>query len=152
LFIWNWIFWNSFLVQINEKTEDGSVEVQLYIYEEDKERHEGYFLKFKTPKDWKIFLSKIYPAPSSLVNSGANEMFGSTSSIGASSMKTTGSSIFYDQSQSTELDKLIIYCQGVKLKDQNINKPQELGKLIFREEIFHNELAVSRRFMCSDAE
>lgn len=119
----------NFLVKIDKNIKDGTVEVQLSVYEEDKQnRPEGYFLKFTTSKEWNIFLSKICAESSPLL--GRDETSSSMDNISASSIKTTGSSTFYNHSQVTELTKLIVYCQGVKLKEHNINKPQDLGKLI----------------------
>ena len=77
-------------------------------------------------KDLTIFLSKIYPISSStaLINRPHDGI--------SDSPRGSTSSVFYDQTTITEFDKLIIYCQGIKLKLNGINKAQDLlGKLSF---------------------
>jgi hypothetical protein len=110
--------------------------MQLFISEEDKKGREGYLLKFDSLKDCHIFVTKSYPlpSPSTLINRTHEENSNVTNSIEKPSTKTTINSAIAVQSQAciAEFNKLIIYCQGIKLKEYNINKAQDLlGKLFF---------------------
>jgi len=124
-----------FLVQIDENQNDRTVKMQLCINDEDKKGREGYFLKFDSVKDCNIFVTKNSPVSSSstLINRTHEESSSVTNSIEKPLAKTTINSTISLQSQLwiAEFNKLIIYCQGIKLKEYNINKAQDLlGKLL----------------------
>lgn len=127
----------SSLVHVAENKADQSVEVQLCIYEEDRStRVNGYRLRFDTMKDWEIFSTKI--CPSSGTKSPLRRRHASSNSLDSInthlSGRTNSTSSILDaagQQTATEYSKLIIYCQGVKLKVYNISRPADLhGKSI----------------------
>ncbi len=125
-----------FLVHIDENQNDRTVKMQLCINDEDKKGREGYFLKFDSVKDCNIFVTKNSPVSSSsstLINRTHEESSSLTNTIEKPLTKTTINTAISLQSQLciAEFNKLIIYCQGIKLKEYNINKAQDLlGKLL----------------------
>lgn len=118
------------LVHIDENTPDRSVKMQIWIYEENRKGRDGYFLKFDTPKDYSIFINKVNPTSS--LSSLTGRSFDDTSSISSSLERTptktpmNATAPYQTQMCIAEYNKLIIYCQGVKLKELNINKAQDL--------------------------
>jgi hypothetical protein len=123
------IFLKICLVHIKENQSDRTVDIQLCVYEEDKKGRNGYLLKFDSMKECTVFLTKICPVPPALTNRTLDEM---TSNMEKTPTKTAINTALVQQSQISvaEFNKLIIYCQGVKLKENNINKAQDLlGKI-----------------------
>jgi hypothetical protein len=111
--------------------------MQLWIYEEDKKGRDGYVFKFDTLTNCTTFVTKMCPLspPSTLTNRTHDESSNTTNNMDKNAIKTTINPTAAHQSQLfiAEFNKLIIYCQGVKLKEYNINKAQDLlGKFIIK--------------------
>lgn len=129
--------------------------MQVWIYEENKKSRDGYFLKFEGLKDYNIFITKVCPSlSSSSINRSFDEISNISSTVEKTPTKTLSNTSIPVQTQMciSEYNKLIIYCQGVKLKDLNINKTQDLLEKIrsFKEMISLNYVkAIS---FCSDVE
>lgn len=103
----------------------------MCFIEEDRKGLQGYFLKFDSPKDGKTFLNQIGHVSSvvSLLHSASDDTISLASGIEKTPTKTLPTnSPLPQQSQwcAAEYSKLIIYCQGVKLKELDINKAQDL--------------------------
>ena len=140
------------LAHIEEDADDRSVQLRLSIYEEEyKKRRDGYCLKFDSMKDCNIFLNKIYIMSSPSLSSSTNRLFDdTTSSLEKTPTKVTMNTTAAHQSQSyiTEFNKLIIYCQGVKLKEHYINKAQDLLGNIAKKPIVISENGNSMGRIC----
>jgi hypothetical protein len=109
--------------------------MQLCICDVDKKEYDGYFLKFDSLKECNIFLTKInsisFPS-SSTINRSFDDISSISSGIEKTPTKNSMNTTSAHQSQwyMLEYSKLIIYFQGVKLKEYNINKAQDLlGKI-----------------------
>lgn len=106
------------------------MKIQLCVYEEDRKGLNGYFLKFDSSKDSKIFLTKIsqVSSPGSLLHSVSDDTLSIASNLDKTPTKLSTNTAIVQQSQWCvgEYNKLIIYCQGVKLKELDINKAQDL--------------------------
>lgn len=129
--------------------------MQVWIYEENKKSRDGYFLKFEGLKDYNIFITKVCPSlSSSSINRSFDEISNISSTVEKTPTKALSNTSIPVQTQMciSEYNKLIIYCQGVKLKDLNINKTQDLLEKIrsFKEMISLNYVkAIS---FCLDVE
>ena len=114
------------VVDVDENPNDRFVKIQLCICEEDRKGLDGYFLKFDCSKDCRIFLSKIGHVAS--LHLPSDDTISIASSVEKTPTKTLANTSLPQQSQwcAAEYSKLIIYCQGVKLKELDINKAQDL--------------------------
>ena len=84
--------------------------------------------QFDSINDCGNFTSMCFPAPSPLLSRARhNDDSSSTLSLSSTCKTSAASLISLQQSQTctTELDKLIIYFQGVKLKN-NFKEPKQL--------------------------
>ena len=118
------------LVKYEEDLTDRTYQIQLSNSEDEKKRCEGYLLKFDSTKDSELFIKK-----SSLISSlssGTHRTHDDNISLISNSerlptkMTITSSIIQQSQMGIAEFSKLIIYCQGIKLKEYNINKASDL--------------------------
>ncbi|CAF1065887.1 unnamed protein product [Adineta steineri] len=109
--------------------EDESVQVELYTCEDNTKEFEGYLIKFKTWDDWLSFIIRRTSALSVVTNNRPNdEILNKTQTLGINNSKLPASSKSVENSKFylAEFNKLIIYCQGVKLKELNISKSEDL--------------------------
>ncbi|CAF0755909.1 unnamed protein product [Rotaria sordida] len=141
------------ILQVDQKPNDQSVQIQYYIYDENRKRNEGYLFKFDTVKDCKMFSDILCPGSSQLlpINVPQDETINSMPSLSTAFKKHTIAPISHRQSQIYigELNKLIVYCQCVKMKEYNINKAQDLEKIrSFREMVSINNTKAAA--FCSD--
>ncbi|CAF0880334.1 unnamed protein product [Rotaria sp. Silwood1] len=120
-------------LQVDQNPNDRSVQVQYYIYDENRKRNEGYLFKFDTVKDCKMFSETLCPGSSQLlsIHLSQDEMINSTHHLSTSLKKNIPAPASPHQSQIfiAELNKLIVYCQSIKMKEHNINKVQDLEKI-----------------------
>ncbi|CAF0762699.1 unnamed protein product [Adineta steineri] len=109
--------------------EDESVQVELYTCEDNTKEFEGYLIKFKTWDDWLSFIIRRTSALSVVTNyRQPDEIANKTPPLGINNPKLPASSksVEYSKFYLAEFNKLIIYCQGVKLKELNISKSEDL--------------------------
>ena len=124
------------LVQLNSYPTDQSIQAQLYIYEEDNVRHDGYLVKFDTEHDWNLFFQNLCRSTSSQMLTNQSNLVNPSriDNLSANLTKLSTSPALFRRSliYASELNELIIYFQGIKLKECNINKAQDLlGKVLF---------------------
>jgi len=129
--------------EINENPDDRSVTVELRFHEGNETRLHSYLLKFDSLREWQLFSTRRRSLSSStgMPNRPHEDPSNKTNTTGTMNSKVTTHPSSSEQSRIylAEFSKLIIYCQGVKLRELNVNKPQDLlGKLIFN--------IISRRF------
>ena len=93
-------------------------------------------MKFDSFKEWQAFSARrTSTLPSSTPsNRGQDDTISRASGIGMNPTKSSTYTSYSEQARIylVEYDRLIVYCQGVKLKDRNVTKPQDLlGKRTF---------------------
>ncbi|CAF5136602.1 unnamed protein product [Rotaria sp. Silwood1] len=81
-----------------------------------------------------MFSETLCPGSSQLlsIHLSQDEMINSTHHLSTSLKKNIPAPASPHQSQIfiAELNKLIVYCQSIKMKEHNINKVQDLGELL----------------------
>lgn len=94
-----------------------TIQVELLTNDEDKTKPHGYLMKFDSPKECQVFATRrgltMPPESTQLV---PNPSRSKNNAISSESART----------YLAEYDKLIIYCQGVKLKDRDIARAHDL--------------------------
>ena len=122
-------------MNVKENSGDRSVDVDLSIYTEDVNTPiSGYRLKFSSWDEWESFSERLcFMVPfSSLTTQSSHQRkpsLGSTTSGGTIHAKRSDSEpSLHDLPQPVvlEYNRLIIYCQTVKLKELNINRTVDL--------------------------
>lgn len=136
-----------------KENSDRSAEVDLLVSNEDvNSLATVYRLKFNSFFDWELFSDKLgLPSATSPKVHQRKPSAGSTNSFGtvfqAKRCDSHSSLLDVPQPMVLEYNRLIVYCQTVKLKELNINKTADLlGRVFHRCRNFFS----SRFFFCLD--
>ncbi|CAF4047827.1 unnamed protein product [Rotaria sp. Silwood2] len=140
-------------LQVDQNSNNQSVQVQYYIYDENKKKNEGYVFKFDTVKDYKMFSEMLCPGSSQLlpISLPQDEIVNNMHSLstGPKKLTPTPTSLHQSPTYIAELNKLIVYCQSIKMKAYNINKAQDLERIRSFREMISLSNAKATTF-CSD--
>ncbi|CAF1155473.1 unnamed protein product [Adineta ricciae] len=102
---------------IDGNSVKSTIQVELLTNDEDKTKPHGYLMKFDSAKECQVFATRrglIMPPESPPL--GPNPSRSKNNAISNESARM----------YLADYDKLIIYCQGVKLKDRDIARAQDL--------------------------
>ncbi|UJR35131.1 hypothetical protein I4U23_027902 [Adineta vaga] len=104
----------------DDHSDGSTIQIELNTIDDEKTKPYGYLMKFNSSKECQVFVTKITsafsivppklpivrPKPSRPINSpSTNEKA---------------------ERYLADYDKLIVYCQGVKLRDRHVERPQDL--------------------------